>query len=74
MFPPTEFEWDNAKAASNLTKHGVPFAFAARVFLDAGVVDFDASRAPDGEARRKGDGSHRRSSLYGRPYATSRRG
>jgi len=29
------FEWDDAKAARNLAKHGVPFAYAARVFLDA---------------------------------------
>jgi uncharacterized DUF497 family protein len=33
MLPPSAFEWDDAKAASNLAKHGVPFAFAARVFL-----------------------------------------
>jgi uncharacterized protein len=29
------FEWDSAKAISNEAKHGVPFAYAARVFLDA---------------------------------------
>jgi len=29
-----EFEWDSRKAESNERKHGVPFAFAARVFLD----------------------------------------
>jgi uncharacterized DUF497 family protein len=29
-----EFEWDSRKAASNLRKHGIPFPFAARVFLD----------------------------------------
>jgi len=56
MFLPSAFEWDNAKAASNLAKHGVPFAFAARVFLDVGLVDFDASRAADREARRKAVG------------------
>lgn len=30
-----EFTWDPAKAASNLTKHGVPFAQGATVFADA---------------------------------------
>ena len=29
-----EFEWDDEKAASNLTKHQVPFAEAATAFLD----------------------------------------
>jgi uncharacterized protein len=30
-----EFAWDPAKAAANLTKHGVAFARAASVFADA---------------------------------------
>ena len=50
------FDWDDAKAASNLAKHGVRFDYAARVFLDEAVVDFDASREADGEARRKAVG------------------
>jgi hypothetical protein len=29
-----EFEWDAAKAASNLSRHGVPFELACEVFLD----------------------------------------
>lgn len=29
-----EFTWDEAKARSNLTKHGVPFEEAAEVFRD----------------------------------------
>ncbi len=29
-----QFEWDSAKAASNLAKHGVSFEIAARVFAD----------------------------------------
>ena len=29
-----EFEWDENKAAANLTKHGIPFEYATRVFLD----------------------------------------
>ena len=51
-----EFDWDDAKADSNLAKHGVPFAYAARVFLDARMIDFDASKPGDGEARRKAVG------------------
>ena len=49
----TEFEWDDAKASINLAKHGVPFSYAARVFLDDRSVDFDVSRTADGETRRK---------------------
>ena len=29
-----QFEWDPAKAAANLTKHGVPFEVASLVFHD----------------------------------------
>jgi uncharacterized DUF497 family protein len=29
-----QFEWDPRKAASNLTKHGVPFSRAIKVFED----------------------------------------
>jgi uncharacterized DUF497 family protein len=53
---PLAFEWDDAKATSNLAKHGVPFDYAIRVFLDEAAVDFDASREADGEARRKAIG------------------
>lgn len=48
-----EFDWDDAKAASNLAKHGVPFPYAARVFLDPKAIDIDASKPGDGEIRRK---------------------
>ncbi len=51
-----EFEWDDCKAASNVAKHGVPFPYATRVFLDADVIDFDASQPGDGEVRRKAVG------------------
>jgi uncharacterized DUF497 family protein len=34
-----EFEWDPRKEASNVRKHGIPFSYAARVFLDAGRVE-----------------------------------
>ena len=50
------FDWDDAKAESNRAKHGVPFAYATRVFLDIRMIDFDASKRVDGEARRKAVG------------------
>jgi uncharacterized DUF497 family protein len=56
MGPPADFDWSDEKAASNEVKHGVPFDYATRVFLDDGYVDFDASRGPDGEERRKAIG------------------
>jgi uncharacterized DUF497 family protein len=49
-------KWDNAKAVSNEAKHGVPFDYAARVFLDDDRADLDASRNADGEERRKAVG------------------
>lgn len=52
-----QFEWDDTKAAVNLTKHGVRFEFAARVFRDEAAVDFDVSRAAEAEQRRKAIGS-----------------
>jgi uncharacterized protein len=36
-----DFEWDSAKAASNLTKHGVSFPEAATVFADPYAVYLD---------------------------------
>ncbi len=56
MNPRRSFEWDDAKAQSNLAKHGVPFAYAVRVFLDPHLIDFDASKPEDGEIRRKAVG------------------
>ncbi len=35
-----EFEWDEKKAASNLSKHGVSFDEAKTVFKDPIYVDF----------------------------------
>jgi hypothetical protein len=35
-----EFEWDDAKAAANLAKHGVSFEEAKTVFDDRLYVDF----------------------------------
>ncbi len=47
------FEWDDAKAIANEAKHGVPFEYAASIFLDPERIDFDASRREDKEIRRK---------------------
>jgi uncharacterized DUF497 family protein len=35
-----EFEWDDEKAASNITKHGVSFHEAATVFGDPLAISF----------------------------------
>jgi len=44
--PQLEFAWDPAKAASNLGKHGVSFAQAATVLLDAlALTVFDAGHS-----------------------------
>lgn len=51
-----DFDWDDRKAERNLAKHGVPFPYATRVFLDARVIDFDVTEASDGESRRKAVG------------------
>jgi len=53
MEMPTQFEWDAAKEAANIAKHGISFAEATAVFTDAHAVDLDVSRATDGEVRRK---------------------
>jgi len=51
-----DFEWDEAKAASNEAKHGVRFDYAARVFLDGRVVTLDVTQEHQGESRRKAVG------------------
>jgi hypothetical protein len=44
--PQLDFEWDSAKAASNITKHGVSFEQAATVLLDAlALTVFDAAHS-----------------------------
>jgi hypothetical protein len=53
MAEPPSFEWDDTKAESNLLKHGVPFAYASRVYLDPAALDYDATNPADGEQRRK---------------------
>jgi len=37
----TKYEWDSAKAASNLRKHGVGFADAVGVFEDDRALTID---------------------------------
>lgn len=61
-----EFQWDTAKAASNLQKHGVSFEYATRVFLD--------QRSQDGIDRRHRYGEERRitmGSIEGRVYVVA---
>jgi uncharacterized DUF497 family protein len=45
-----DFEWDPAKALSNLQKHGVSFEDATTVFLDAlALTVYDAASSQDEE-------------------------
>ena len=46
-----EFEWDDAKAASNFAKHGVAFDEAVNIFLDANGVEWLDNRQDYGEER-----------------------
>lgn len=46
------FEWDDRKAAQNVAKHGVPFEYAARVFLDTHRLDSEDTRRDYREERR----------------------
>ena len=46
----TRFEWDTAKAASNLRKHGVSFETAIRVFADPFALSVQ-DRIEGGEQR-----------------------
>ncbi|MGI4878001.1 MAG: BrnT family toxin [Janthinobacterium lividum] len=52
-----EFEFDPAKNAANLAKHGVPLLFGARVFDDPAVAAIDTIRAGDEELRYKAIGT-----------------
>jgi uncharacterized DUF497 family protein len=47
METPNVFEWDDAKAERNRTKHGISFEFGARVFVDPNRVEFEVFRAAD---------------------------
>jgi uncharacterized DUF497 family protein len=42
-----DFEWDSAKAARNLTKHGVSFPEAATVFADPQALYIDDGSGTD---------------------------
>jgi uncharacterized protein len=46
-----DFEWDDAKAAANLHKHGLSFEQAARAFRDPFAVEWMDERAAHGEER-----------------------
>lgn len=45
------FDWDDAKAASNKTKHGVSFNLASRVFFDPHRIETYDDREGYGEDR-----------------------
>jgi uncharacterized DUF497 family protein len=47
-----EFEWDTRKAAQNTAKHGIPFEYAARIFLDLHRIDREDERRDYEEQRR----------------------
>ena len=47
-----KFEWDSAKAESNLKKHGVAFEDAAQVFFDPLAIT-ECDRVVEGEYRWK---------------------
>lgn len=51
MASSTRFEWDDAKAASNEARHGVPFEYAARIFADAARIERVDDRRDYGEER-----------------------
>lgn len=52
----TRFEWDPAKAASDLRKHGVSFETAVRAFADSFLLA-SAERVEGGEVRWQALGS-----------------
>lgn len=46
-----EFEWDPAKAKTNLRKHGVPFDYTTNVFQDPNRIERPDEGDHDGEER-----------------------
>lgn len=50
------FEWDEAKAAANLSKHELAFDFASAVFVAEPRLDMDVTRLSQNEDRRKAVG------------------
>ncbi len=63
-----DFEWDEAKAASNLAKHGISFDEVIHVFDDPGHVLYETAREVDREDRFKAVG------LIGASFFTGRGG
>jgi uncharacterized protein len=61
-----QFEWDRPKAAQNIAKHGLPFDYASRVFLDPHRLDNEDTRHDYREERRLTVGS-----IEGRVYAVA---
>lgn len=59
METPTDFEWDDKKAASNLVKHKLSFWSARYVFADPDVVYVETARPEDNERRSKAIGSYK---------------
>ncbi|MBA2246782.1 MAG: BrnT family toxin [Chloroflexia bacterium] len=51
-----EFEWDDAKSASNFLKHGISFYEATRVFSDPLVQVSEVTKPEHGETRFKAVG------------------
>jgi len=51
MIGQVAYEWNPAKAAANLHKHGVSFTEAASVFLDPMALTFDDPDHSEGEHR-----------------------
>ena len=51
-----DFEWDDAKAESNLAKHRIAFDDAIAVFADPNIVIVATIREEDGEDRFKAIG------------------
>jgi uncharacterized protein len=45
------FEWDTAKALSNVRKHGIPFEWAASVFRDPRILNMSDEDHSDNEER-----------------------
>jgi uncharacterized DUF497 family protein len=60
------FEWDERRGARNIAKHGVPFEYAARVFLDPLRLDTEDPRRDYSEERRLALGT-----IEGRLYAVA---
>lgn len=60
----TSFQWDEAKRAANLEKHGIDFVDAIAVFEDARRVERVDERRAYGEERRQCIGMVRNHLLF----------